>query len=186
MRKLLPILFLAVLFISCSDDDNNDPGNGNQNGKDMIDEKIIGKWKVEYSKTIKPAQYDEEKKDVIYPIDASIVEYNGDYDGNSNLPISGMFDNREYQINIKSDNSIFMSLAGNSSNNKTESYIIKEGYLLTGGYWTGINNTGTYIPFKYHKYSISGNTLTIEFIGIKENYQWTPYYIISKYSKITE
>lgn len=185
-KALLSILLLSALFISCSSDDDNDPNNGNQNGKDMIDEKLIGKWKVEYSKTIKPAQFDEKTGKVNHPENAVITEYMGDYDGNNNQPVSGMFDNREYQINIKSDNNIYVSQTGSTSENKDESYNIKDGYILTGGYWTGKNNTGIYIPFKYHRYSLSGNTLTIEFIGIKEDYQWTPFYIISKYSKIAE
>ncbi|MFT3994410.1 MAG: hypothetical protein QM660_08885 [Dysgonomonas sp.] len=177
MRKLLPILLLAVLFISCSsDDDNEDPNNGNQNGKDMIDEKILGKWKVEYSKTIKPAIYNETTGKVEYDEkEAKITVYEGNFGEPNVVPICGLFDTNEYNIEIKSDNSITVTRANNNPT-KSISYKIEDNNLK---WQSGVNN-----PTGVVRYSLKNNLLTMELIKA-EGAQLT-YYTISEYSKITE
>lgn len=186
MRKLLCLLMLTALFVSCSSDDDTDPNNENGNNNGMIDEKILGKWKVEYSKTIKPARYLEDGTLEIEE-NAVVTEYMGNYDGTeATTPKSGMFHPKEYLIDIKKDNNIYISQIGNTADNKDIAYKIENDLLITGGYWDGINNTGTYIPKQFHKYSLNNNTLTIEFIGAEEGFLYIPFYTISEYSKITE
>lgn len=174
-NTLLFILLLSALFISCSSDDNNDPNNGNQNGKDMIDEKIIGKWKVEYSKTIKPAQFDEAKGEVNYPENATMIEYNGDYTGHiDQTPKTGMFDYTEFKIEINNDNTILVSQAG--KNNNTISYKIENSYLK----W----QTSKDSPTGVIKYRLENGKLILELIKAEGTH--LTYYTISKYSKTTE
>lgn len=94
MRKILYLLILTVLCISCSSDDENNRSYGNENGNNnpTIDENLIGKWKVEYSKTIKPAQFDEKTGKILYGENALITEYNGDFGELDIFPESGIFD----------------------------------------------------------------------------------------------
>lgn len=180
MRKLLPILLLAVLFISCSsDDDNEDPNNGNQNGKDMIDEKIIGKWKVEYSKTIKPAVYNETTGKPEYNEDATIKEYKGNWGEPNVVPESAMFDNKDIEIEITKENNIIVKPGG--GNYKTILYKIDKGLLK----W----QTKSDNPYGVIKYSLDGNTLVMEIIKAESTSGGVThlgYYTISRYSKITE
>lgn len=173
MKKLLPILLLAVLFISCSSDDDNDPNNGNQNGKNMIDEKILGKWKVEYSKTIKPAKFDEKTGKVSYEENALIREYLGNW-GEPNIePESGMFDSKEIRLEIKKDNTIIISIGG--GNPKTVLYKIEDGYLKQT-----FKDTSETLKYKYY---FEDGKLVMELIPHQLNYN---IYTISKYSKIIE
>jgi len=175
-KALLSILLLSALFISCSSDDDNDPNNGNQNGKDMIDEKLIGKWKVEYSKTIKGARFLDDGTLEIAD-NAVITEYNGDYTGHiEQTPKSGIFDVSEFKIDIKDDNSILVSPAG--KNNKTITYKIEDGLLK----WVeSLKSTSS--QSQDHKYKLENGKLTIERIPTTRN---TYTYTISEYSKITE
>lgn len=177
MRKLLPILLLAVLFISCSSDDaNEDPNNGNQNGKDMIDEKLIGKWKVEYSKTIKGARFlDDGTLEIAEG--AVITEYMGNFGEPNIIPNSGMFDTNEYQIEIKSDNTIISTRANNNPT-RTIYYKVEDGLLK----WVeSLKSTSN--QSQDHKYKIDNGKLIIERIPTTRN-SYT--YTISEYSKITE
>lgn len=173
MRKLLPILLLTVLFMSCSSDDDNDPNNGYQNGKDMIDEKILGKWKVEYSKTIKGARFLDDGSLEIAD-NATVTEYDGKYTGHvDQTPKSGIFNESEFKIDIKNDNSILVSIAG--KNNGTISYKIDNGLLVSIASTPNLNHS--------HKYRLENGKLTIERIPTSyNNYMYT----ISEYSKITE
>jgi len=174
MRKLLPILLLAVLFISCSSDDDNDPNNGNQNGKDMIDEKIVGKWKVEYSKTIKPAQFDEKTGKVSYEENALIREYLGNWGTEPNIEVeSSMFNNKDVEINIQNDNVISVKPGG--GNHKSITYKIEDGYLKQT-----FKDTSETLKYKYY---FEDGKLVMELIPHQLNYN---IYTISKYSKITE
>ena len=176
MRKLLPILLLAVLFISCSSDDDNDPNNGNQNGKDMIDEKIVGKWKVEYSKTIKGARLLDDGTLEIAD-NAVTTEYIGNFGEPNVIPNSGMFDTNEYKIEIKSDNTIISTRANNNPT-RTIYYKIEDGLLK----WVE-SLKSTSIQSQDHKYKLENGKLTIERIPTMRN-SYT--YTISEYSKITE
>ncbi len=127
MKKILYLLVLTALFVSCSSDDDTDPNNGNGNNNGMIDEKIIGKWKVEYSKTIKGARFLEDGTLEIAD-NAVITEYEGDYTGHiEQTPKSGVFDYAEFKININKDNTILVSAAG--KNTKTVYYKIEDGLL---------------------------------------------------------
>lgn len=157
--------------MSCSSDDN-DPDNNNGNNNGMIDEKILGKWKVEYSKTIKPAGYVDGK--LTWNEDSKITEYEGNWGEINVVPESGVFDPKEIRIEIKEDKTIISSIGG--GNPKTTACLsMKDGYI------TRQSNLSD-DPMKY-KYYFEGNILIIEVL--------TPYwindtYIISKYSKIVE
>lgn len=170
---------LTALFVSCSDD-NNDPGNGNKNS--TIDERILGKWKVEYSKSIKPAAYNEttgkpdynEKK-------ADITEYFGNFGEPNIVPQSGMFDSNEYKIEINKNNTIISTRANNIPT-KTIYYKIENGNL----YWVNKplkpNEGGNVFSYE-HKYKFENGKLTIERMPTSSNFYE---YAISEYSKITE
>lgn len=170
MKKLFSILLLTLLFISCSSDDDNDPDDGSKNGKDIVDQKIVGKWKVEYSKSIKPAGYVDGK--LTWDEDSKITEYEGNWGEINVVPKSGMFDTKEIRIEIKEDITIISSIGG--GNPKTTVCLnIKDGYITRQ---SNLSND----PMKY-KYYFEGDILIIEVL--------TPYwisdtYIISKYSKI--
>lgn len=175
MRKLLPILLLTVLFMSCSSDDDNDPNNGNQNGKDMIDEKILGKWKVEYSKTIKGARFLDDGSLEIAD-NATVTEYDGKL---TSEITSYMFNNLERAIGITSDNYIktywFSTSGGLTDANKDLYYKIDNGLLISIASTPNLNHS--------HKYRLENGKLTIERIPTSyNNYMYT----ISEYSKITE
>lgn len=173
MKKILYLLMLTALFVSCSsDDDNTDPNNGNGN-KGMIDEKILGKWKVEYSKTIKPAQFDEKTGKVSFEENALIREYLGNWGEPNVEPESGMFDPKEIRIEIKNDNTIVVSIGG--GNPKTVSYKIENGYLKQ----TFKDRSETL----KHKYYFEDSKLVMELLPNQLNYN---IYTISKYSKIAE
>lgn len=188
MKKILSLLMLVALFVSCSSDDDNDPGN---NGNNMIDEKIIGKWKVEYSKTINPAVYIETQEELKklqetslvelklglnYPEDAKVIEYDGNFGEPNIIPNSGMFDMNEYQIEIKKNNSI---ISHRANNNPTTSifYKVEDGYIK----WI---NTGDSPSTIFIKYKLDNNKLTMEMI--KSTGITLMEYRISEYSRITE
>lgn len=178
MRKILSLLILPILFISCSSDDIiPDPNNGENS---TIDEKILGKWKVEYSKKIEPAVYNETTGKVEYNEDAIITEYEGDWGKPGIIPESGMFDNNEIAIEIKNDNNIIVSIGG--GNPKPIGYKIENGYLK--------RTSNIYKSTMNHKYSLKDGILTVELIGLElVDGELTPhldYYKISRYSKITE
>lgn len=181
MRKLLPILLLAVLFISCSsDDDNEDPNNGNQNGKDMIDEKILGKWKVEYSKTIKGARFlDDGTLEIAEG--AVITEYDGDI---TSAISSYIFRDWERIIEFTNNNVLSVYDIGdkgvlvNKDNSaaKYSAYRTKDNIIE----WENSRGQLTIIP---REYSLKNGELIIE---IKPTTLTGYTYVISKYSKITE
>lgn len=185
MRKILCLLMLTALFVSCSsDDDNTDPNNGNGNNNGMIDEKIIGKWKVEYSKTIKPAVYNETTGKPEYNEDATIKEYEGNFGEPNIVPESSMFGDKDVWINIKNDNSIAAYHTGYPSTGytpKTVTYKIENGLLK----W----QTKAENPYGVIKYSLDGNILVMEIIKAENTSGGAThlgYYTISRYSKITE
>lgn len=179
MRKLLPILLLAVLFISCSSDDD-DPNNGNKNGKNMIDEKILGKWKVEYSKTIKGARLLEDGTLEIAE-GAVITEYDGDI---TSAVSSYIFRGWERIIEFTNNNVLFVYDIGdkgvlvNKDNSaaKYSAYKIKDNIIE----WENSRGQLTIIP---REYSLKNGELIIE---IKPTTLSGYIYVISKYSKITE
>lgn len=171
MRKLLHILMLSVLFVSCSSDENRIIDDGD-NG--MIDEKIIGKWKVEYSKTIKPAIYNETSGKPEYNENESVItEYKGNFGEPNTIPECGLFDVNEYNIEINANNYIFVTRVNNKPI-KSINYIIEGNYLK---WQVGDNN-----PTAVVKYKLKDNRLIMELIkaeGMKLNY-----YTISEYSRI--
>lgn len=176
MKKILYLLVLTALFVSCSsDDDNTDNNKKEENG--MIDEKILGKWKVEYSKTIKGARFlDDGTLEIAEG--AIIIEYNGDYTGHiDQVPKSGIFDDAEFKIEIKDNNTIVSSVAG--ANNKAVYYKVENGLLI----WVSNMSKPTSSLSQSHKYKIENNKLIIERIPTKQNGY---IYTISEYSKITE
>ena len=164
---------LTVLFISCSSDDNSDDGDKDKKG--MIDESILGKWKVEYSKTIKGARFLEDG--TLEIADGAIVtEYMGDY-GKPDLKIeSGMFDEAEIKIEVKDNNTILVFPSGKID--KTIEYKIEDGLLKRID-----TSPGNTIIYPQYKYRLSNGILIIERIPTSEH-KWM--YSISEYSKITE
>lgn len=164
MRKLLPILFLAVLFISCSDDDNG----GNDDENKTIDKRILGRWKVEYSIYATSAIYNEETKEFTIGQYAKVFEYFGNFGEPDIVPQTGLFDMKEYQIEIKDDNTIYVHRVENT--NTSVIYRVEDGYIK----WNG--NT--------LRYSIDNNELIIELLKIGDKYASS--YSKSIYSKITE
>lgn len=193
MKKLLPILLLAVLFISCSSDDDNDPNNGNQNGKNMIDEKILGKWKVEYSKMIYLFA-----PNPIYPNDTyyKIFEYEGNYNGTKEtMPQAGLFSRTDIGIEFDKQSKIKISyVAYKDANSRiVEERIATTNYKISNDSIYVEMNTSVFAGFKYNLNSkgelIIGFTHKIpeglpsynsEYLPQRENY------LYSKYSKITE
>lgn len=198
MKKLLAIFMLLALFISCSDDDNTDPDNGNGNGKDMIDEKIIGKWKVEYSKMIyefNPPNPNSNLNCTYY----KIFEYNGDYDGTrETMPQAGLFDRSEIRLEFDKEGNMKLTYVAY----KDPHFGITEERTGTVKYKTRNDSvfisseSGAVLPLPSTKYSFNekgelvlGITskipdhiweCTAEYLPQKENY------LYSKYSKITE
>lgn len=173
MKKILYLLMLTALFVSCSSDDNNtDQDNGN---KGMIDEKILGKWKVEYSKTIKGVRFLDDGTIEIAD-NAVITEYNGNYTGYINqTPKSGLFDVAEFKIEIENNNSIIVSSAG--KNKITISYKVEDGYLK----WIKAGDRPYTI---FIKYRLDNKKLTMEMV--KATGITLVEYRISEYSRITE
>ncbi|NDV77833.1 hypothetical protein D0T57_02460 [Dysgonomonas sp. 511] len=162
------------MFASCSSDDDGTDGGKQGNGTSMIDEKIVGKWKVEYSKTINPARYDEEKGDVLYPVDAVVTEYLGNYGEPDIIPESGLFNAKEVRIEINNKNSIIVSSV--LEKDQAISYKIEDGYLK----WIANSDQKVCI-----KYKLNGNKLIMEMVAF-ENMVHPNIYTISEYSKITE
>lgn len=174
MKKLLAILMLLALFVSCSDDDTTDPNNGNGNGKDMIDEKIIGKWKVEYSKTISPAAYNQQTGKVEHEEDARITEYLGNYGEIGLIISSGLFSSKEVDIEITKDKKVISNSV--MEDPKTITFdSIKDGlFLKTIDYSTNIFK----LKYRFDKEKLIIETITPEY----NRYNYT----ISEYSKIKE
>lgn len=163
---------LSVLFVSCSSDENRIIDDGD-NG--MIDEKIIGKWKVEYSKTIKPAIYNETSGKPEYNENESVItEYKGNFDGTeATIPKSGIFDKSENSIEFRDNKNIIINIAG-IIKEKSITYNVEDNYLK---WQVGANN-----PTAVVKYKLKDNRLIMELIkaeGMKLNY-----YTISEYSRI--
>lgn len=195
MRKILYLLMLTALFVSCSSDDDTDPNNGNGNNNGMIDEKIIGKWKVEYSKTIKPAVYIlnetdlKEKKELYpnldlkiglnYPDNATLREYDGALTSEIK---SYMFSDSERAIEITNDNLLkiywFNTSGGLVDAKKDGTYKIEEVFLK---YQTAKDN-----PMAIIKYQLENGILTMELINVEKSISPFQEYRISKYSKISE
>jgi len=167
MNKIIPVIILSLFLFACGDDDNGESGGGN--GNNTIDKKILGKWKVEYSKYSNSAKYNEETGEFIDNENANIIEYFGNFGEPNIVPRCGMFDMKEVNIEVKESNTIIIAIAG--ANNKTISYTINNGCII----WSGITA----------RYSIEGNTLVIEKIK-NINGQYPGTHTISKYSKITE
>jgi len=178
MKKILALLLLAITLAACSGNDpktDPDPEPGS-----TIDNKLLGKWKVEYSKTIKPARYNPETGQIQYGKDPVTTEYFGDFDGYINtLPKTGMFDEKEVWIEILKDNKIKAYATDPSSSTNpigTCSYKIENGYLK------GQNTTTN--PIFLIKYYFEGKVLVMEYIGIEDPILLADRYVISKYSKI--
>jgi len=178
MRKTFYLLMLTALFVSCSSDDDYEKYTGpydDGNNNSMIDEKILGKWKVEYSKTIKPARYNETIGKPEYGKDAKIKEYYGNIGEPDISPLSGLFYHNEFQIEIKKDNSIISHRS--VDNPKIINYEIEDGYLK----WINkVDNSATV----FIKYKLDGNKLTMETIR-RIGFELDEYRI-SEYSRITE
>lgn len=165
---------LVALVVSCSsDDDNTDPNNnGNNNG--MIDEKILGKWKVEYSKTIYPAIYNQEIGKVEHKEDARITEYLGNYGEVGGSPNNGMFSSREIDIAIAKDNKVISNAVMEDPRTITFDSIKDGLFIKTYDY-----STKTYkLKYWFDKERLIIETITPELEGY--------YYTISEYSKIKE
>ncbi len=169
MKKLFLFLIL-LLFIACGDDDNGGSGNGENK---TIDKKLIGKWKVEYSKYSDSSKYNEETGEFVDGENAKIIEYFGTMGEINGAPKCGMFDMKEYQIEIKEDNTIIVSKSEHPYE-KTSPYIIKDGYLM----WNG--NT--------YRYNMDTGELTIELLKIGSGIGngIATIHKISRYSKIKE
>lgn len=184
MRKLLPLILLTVFFMACSsDDDNADPNkgnNGNQNNSGMIDKNILGKWKVEYSKTIKGARYLEDGTLEIAD-NAVITEYDGDIASSIN---SYIFRDWERVVEFTKDNKLLVYDIGDkgvfvdrdNSAAKYSVYEIKDNTIE----WSNSRGQITIIP---RIYSLKNGELTIE---VKPSPLTEYIYITSKYSMITE
>lgn len=175
MKKLLAIFMLLALFVSCSDDDTTDPNNGNGNGKDMIDEKIIGKWKVEYSKTISPAIYNQQTGKVEHKEDARITEYLGNYEEIKEAPKSGLLSTEEVLIEFNKDKSVLVY----------DAWVVKPKQLSFTSINNGLITKKEDYTDKTHKlkYRFDKEKLIIETITPEYNrYNYT----ISEYSRIKE
>lgn len=114
MKKIFPILLLAVLFLSCSDSKNDDlipepPGTG-------FDARLVGKWRVTFAQYIWPAVYVENEEEL--EKFSKSVDYVTKIGWNINsryvtefflgysheAPKTGVFMNSEVMIDIKADN----------------------------------------------------------------------------------
>lgn len=168
---------LVALVVSCSSDDA-EPNNGKENNKGMIDEKILGKWKVEHSKTIKGARFLEDGTLEIAE-NAIITEYLGNWGEVDVVPKSSMFGDADVWVEIKKDLTIdayHTSPTSSGFKPKTTTFdSIKDGlFIKIYGY-----------PDKTHKlkYWFDKERLIIETITPElKGY----YYTISEYSKIKE
>lgn len=199
MKKVLSILLiLMVLFMASCSDDKNTPNSNGKDDEEQIDERLLGKWKVEYSKTITPAIYIENEEDLNkrpnnqdlviglnHPDDATVLEYFGNWGEPNVIPESGMFNRNEINIEITKNKNVVVSIGGGSP--KTISFnSINDGYLISGG---SMQN-GVITPYTFYKYSFEGGGLIVELIR-SENIDGSinpilKEYRISKYSKITE
>lgn len=202
MRKIL-ILLTALSFISCSSDDD----------EQLLREQILGKWQVEYSKTIYPAVYvesedefDELKEiypDVNFKLGVNILnevsqvtEYIRDEKNQEIVPESAMFGwgVGDTMVEFMEGNFILDALYLDSETNKImhesneyNSCKIEDGVII---------KTSRYLPAPiellddYFKYTIDKDILTIEYIKAKypngERYYLTNHYCISKYSRIAK
>lgn len=162
MKQILSLFILLILFTSCSDNDTIELTN---NG---IDSSILGKWKVQYSKTIKGAKF-LENGNLEISDGALFSEYNGDYEENLLAVKSGMFDDKEVRISINQEGKIYTYMES-LNEPKDVAYKIRNGYLVC------------YDILQY-RYLLKGGKLMIERIPIKEN-SWT--YTVSIYKKILE
>lgn len=185
---LLMLLALPILYTSCSDKDDPDPEKEN-----TIDERLIGKWKVEYSKTITPAVYvideaDLKVKQEKYPSldlkigvnpygEVSVSEYFGNYGEPDVVPRSSMFGNSDVWIDIKKSFTIDAYHTDPNEQGykpKVFSFIkMNEGIILNG--------KGPSLKIPTWKYYFEKDLLVIELI--------TPdlamnQYIVSKYSRL--
>lgn len=177
MRKLLHILMLSALFVSCSSDENRIIDDG---GNSMIDEKIIGKWRVEYAKNIYIEQF------------YKIFEYNGKYNGNENsIPQAGFFTRKEISIEFNKEGQLLINYVDKQPFSTIKEETITTTYNITND---SIQLTGNY-PLKAKYYINSNNELIIEnsYYIMKDDPQYNPDILIekegvvySKYSKITK
>lgn len=177
MRKLLHILMLSALFVSCSSDENRIIDDG---GNSMIDEKIIGKWKVEYSKTIKGAKLSDDG--VIEVADNAIIT---EYDGKTSSEIkSYIFRDWERVIEFTDSNKLYVYDIGENGSllNKDNSAYKYSVYKVKGNVIEWENSRGQ-IGIIPREYSLKDNELIIQ---IKPTILTGYIYVISKYSKITE
>ena len=164
---------LVALVVSCSSDDT-EPNNGKDDNKGMIDEKILGKWKVEYSKTIKGARLLEDGTLEIAD-NAVITEYLGDYEETKEAPKSGLFSNEEVIIDLNKDKSVLVY----------DAWVIKPKTITFDSIKDGLfikiydYSTKTYkLKYWFDKDRLIIETITPE---LKEYY-----YTISEYNKIKE
>lgn len=180
MRKLLPILLLAVLFISCSSDDENNRSNGNGNNNPTIDENLIGKWKVEYSKTIKGAMLLDDGTLKIAE-NAVITEY----DGKITSKISSyIFSDWERFIEFTNNNELNVYDIGNNGvlvnrDMRSKPY---SAYKINGNIIEWMTSQGQLIIIP-REYSLKNGELIIE---LKPTIRTSYIYVLSKYSKLTE
>ncbi|WP_101688321.1 hypothetical protein [Dysgonomonas massiliensis] len=136
MKKIFPILLLAVLFLSCSDSKNDDlipepPGTGS-------DARLVGKWKVTFAKYGYQAVFvDNEEELATFSKTVDYVTKLGWNFGEFNffqvfrgypdeVPITGVFMNAEVMIDIKADNTFDVYLG--TFNNPVE--VIKHSYTI--------------------------------------------------------
>lgn len=172
MKQILALLIFAFTLIGCSD---SDPKTDPEPENSTIDTRLLGKWKVEYSKTIQPAIYNKETGKPEYLEDAAIYEYFGDYDGIANIiPTSGMLDKLEVDIEVKENNTLIVSSVGKSDN--IVLYKIEDNYLK----WQGASSR----TINVIKYYFEGNLLVMEYIEIETSGINADRYTISKYSEI--
>lgn len=199
MKNVL-FLLISLLLASCSSDDE----------QKSLSNQIIGKWQVEYSKTIIPAsiidsedEFDELK--VYYPNfdfklglnvfskEPMIFEYIRDENNPEKVPETGMFDRTQGDITIEFKNDYnrilieTLSLIDDEVVKQCEDkyYKQEEGLLLVE------SNYDLYaVVYDELKYTIRNDTLTIETYKTKfldgRRYYGALGYCISKYSRMNK
>lgn len=171
MKKILFPLLLLFILTGCKEEPK----------EKLIDESILGKWKVEYSKTLRPADYNKETGEITTYEDTWAIEYFGDYEETKVRPQSGVFFESEIKINLMADNyvDVYLPVRGSYDTDTLRHfyYEIRDGYMLD-------KQGPDYNPSQIIKYQIKNDSLILESI---EQPKTTPQgYTISKYSKITE
>lgn len=146
MKKSVLFLFCLIFgatmfFTACNGKDDPTPP---EPPAPTIDEAILGKWKVEYCKMIRPAYIDEEWN-VTYRDDSRIVEYFGDFDQTGKEFGIGMFDAPEVWIEIRKDNKVrsySTAVDFKYPQYTTIDYEVRDGFLYF--FWGGREQTLRY------------------------------------------